>query len=136
MVVLGGVALQVAATSLYLRLDTLGLHVYGIRLLDGMAMTMWYTALFTYAADLVPASRRTEGLAIFGISGLIPIGLAAVAGDVILAYASYRELFAEFLLNAVIDSLPDSRRDLLEEELIELQLLDYCRAALERQEPK
>jgi RNA polymerase sigma-70 factor (ECF subfamily) len=46
-----------------------------------------------------------------------------------------RELFAEFLLNAVIDSLPDSRRDLLEEELIELQLLDYCRAALERQEP-
>jgi RNA polymerase sigma factor (sigma-70 family) len=44
-----------------------------------------------------------------------------------------RELFAECLLAAVIDSLPENRRDLLEEELIELQLLDYCRAALERQ---
>lgn len=44
-----------------------------------------------------------------------------------------RELFAEFLLAAVTDSLPENRRDLLDEELIELQLLDYCRAALERQ---
>jgi RNA polymerase sigma-70 factor (ECF subfamily) len=44
-----------------------------------------------------------------------------------------RELFAECLLTAVTDSLPENRRDLLEEELIELQLLDYCRAALERQ---
>jgi DNA-directed RNA polymerase specialized sigma24 family protein len=42
-----------------------------------------------------------------------------------------RELFAEFLLRAVIDSLEDSRRDLVEEELIELQLLDYCRSALD-----
>jgi RNA polymerase sigma factor (sigma-70 family) len=45
-----------------------------------------------------------------------------------------RELFAECLLAAVTDSLPDRRRDLLEEELIELQLLDYCRSALDRQE--
>ena len=44
-----------------------------------------------------------------------------------------REVFAEFLLQAVIDSLPENRRDVLEEELIELQLLDYCRSALERQ---
>jgi predicted MFS family arabinose efflux permease len=41
----------------------------------------------------VPAQRRTEGLALFGVSGLIPLGLGAQAGDVILAYATYRELF-------------------------------------------
>jgi RNA polymerase sigma-70 factor (ECF subfamily) len=44
-----------------------------------------------------------------------------------------REVFAEFLLEAVTDSLPEARRDLIEEELIELQLLEYCRAALEQQ---
>lgn len=43
-----------------------------------------------------------------------------------------RELFAECLLSAVVDSLPGSDRDLVEEELIELQLLDYCRAALDQ----
>jgi len=104
-VVLAGVALQVAAVGLYLSIDVLGPRVYGIRLLDGMAMAMWYTALFTYAADLVPASRRTEGLAIFGVSGLIPIGLAALAGDVILAYATYRELFAGALAFAVLGAV-------------------------------
>jgi MFS family permease len=104
-VVLAGVALQVAAVGLYLSIDVLGPRVYGIRLLDGMAMAMWYTALFTYAADLVPASRRTEGLAIFGVSGLIPIGLAALAGDVILAYATYRELFAGALAFAVLGAI-------------------------------
>jgi MFS family permease len=104
-VVLAGVALQVSAVGLYLTIDALGLLVYGIRLLDGMAMAMWYTALFTYAADLVPAARRTEGLAIFGISGLIPIGLAAVAGDVILAYSAYRALFAGALVFAFLGAI-------------------------------
>lgn len=42
-----------------------------------------------------------------------------------------RELFAECLLRSVIDSLADNRREHVEEELIELQLLDYCRTALE-----
>jgi DNA-directed RNA polymerase specialized sigma24 family protein len=43
-----------------------------------------------------------------------------------------RELFAECLLDAVVHSLPHADRDDVEEELIELQLLEYCRAALEQ----
>jgi MFS family permease len=93
LVILTGTVLFVAAVGLYLSIDALGPRVYGVRLLDGVAGAMWYTALFTYAADLVPAQRRIEGLAIFGVSGLIPIGLGALFGDVILAFATYRELF-------------------------------------------
>jgi MFS family permease len=92
-VILGGVALFVVVAGMYLSIGALGPYVYVVRLLDGAAAMMWYTALFTYAADLVPEERRTEGLAIFGISGLIPIGVGAPAGDVILAYGTYRELF-------------------------------------------
>jgi MFS family permease len=101
-VIHAGVALFIGVIGLYLSIQALGLRVYSVRLLDGVAAMMWYTALFTYAADLVPAQRRTEGLAIFGISGLIPIGVGAQAGDVILVYATYRELFLAALGFAVL----------------------------------
>ena len=92
-VILGGCVLYLVVVALYLLVDSTGPFVYAVRFLDGATQTMWYTGLFTYAADLVPVKRRTEGLAIFGVSGLVPIGLAALFGDVILAVASYRALF-------------------------------------------
>jgi MFS family permease len=101
-VILAGATLFVVANGLYLSIHALGLRAYGVRLLDGVATMMWYTALFTYAADLVPIQRRTEGLAIFGVSGLIPIGVGAQAGDIILAHATYRELFLGALGLAVL----------------------------------
>jgi MFS family permease len=103
-VILGGVALFVVAIGLYLSVSTLGPRIYAVRLIDGAAGTMWYTALFTYAADLVPERRRAEGLAIFGVSGLIPLGLGAFSGDVILAHAGFREMFIGALALAVLDS--------------------------------
>ena len=100
-----GVALFVAASGMYLLVHSLGPLVYAIRLLDGVASIMWYTALFTYAADLVPQQRRTEGLALFGVSGLVPIGIGAQSGDVILANAAYRELFLTALALAAAGSI-------------------------------
>ena len=100
-VILAGVALFAGVAGLYLSIDALGPGVYAVRLLDGIATMMWYTALFTYAADLVPSQRRIEGLALFGVSGLIPLGLGAQVGDVILAYATYRELFLAAFVSAV-----------------------------------
>ena len=101
-VILGGVALFVVAVGLYLSVSTLGPRIYAVRLIDGAAWTMWYTALFTYAADLVPERRRAEGLAVFGVSGLIPLGLGAFSGDVILAHAGFREMFIGALALAVL----------------------------------
>lgn len=43
-----------------------------------------------------------------------------------------RELFAECLLSAVSDSLPHRTREAVEEELIELQLLEYCKDSLDQ----
>jgi MFS family permease len=99
-VILAGVALFTAVVALYLTVHGLGFRIYAVRLLDGVAATMWYTALFTYAADLIPPERRTEGLALFGVSGLVPLGLSAQFGEVILAYAGYRELFLGALVFA------------------------------------
>ena len=54
---------------------------------------MLFSALFTYGADVIPAARRTEGIALFGVSGLLPIGVAGIVGDIVLSVAGFRELF-------------------------------------------
>jgi len=43
-----------------------------------------------------------------------------------------RDKFAELLLDAVAQTLDSPGDDQLEEELVDLELLDYCRSALER----
>lgn len=43
-----------------------------------------------------------------------------------------REAFADLLLDEVAHSLPESNRQRVEEELIDLNLLEYCRPALEK----
>jgi RNA polymerase sigma-70 factor (ECF subfamily) len=45
-----------------------------------------------------------------------------------------RERFADLLLEEVVHSLADNSRDTLEDELIDLRLLEYCRPAIERRE--
>src|SRR5574339_55953 len=47
--------------------------VYAVRIFFGIGTGAIFTGYFTFASDLIPAERRTEGLALFGISGLIPL---------------------------------------------------------------
>lgn len=108
-VILVGGALNVVAVGLYLTVDRVGPGLVSIRLLHGVAEAMLFTALFTYAADAVPAERRTQGLALFGVSGMLPIALGGLLGDLVLARAGYRELFLSALgcaLASLLLSLP------------------------------
>jgi MFS family permease len=93
-VILAGGVLNVLACSLYLRVDAIGPGVLAIRVLHGLAEALLFSALFTLAADLVPAARRTEGLAWFGVSGMLPVALAGLLGDALLARFDYSALFA------------------------------------------
>jgi MFS family permease len=92
-VILFGGILNVIVCGLYLTVVAVGPWVYAIRICHGLAEAMLFTALFTYAADFVPAARRTQGLALFGVSGMLPISLGGVLGDLILARAEYAALF-------------------------------------------
>src|SRR5262245_21949572 len=72
-----------------------------------------FAAYFTYAADLVPATRRAEGIAIFGIAGMIPNGLGPALGEVMIARAGYPGFFltatafalASLLLSTLVPGL-------------------------------
>ena len=108
-VILLGNALNVAVCALYLTVTAIGPWIYVVRILHGLAEAMLFTSLFTYAADCVPASRRTEGLALFGVSGMLPISFSGLLGDAVLARSGYSELFLAalgFAALALLFSLP------------------------------
>lgn len=52
-----------------------------------------FTSIITYGADSIPLERRTQGLAIFGLSGLIPISIVGYLGDGLLALNGFNALF-------------------------------------------
>ena len=107
-VILVGNVVNVGAILLYLTVSSLGPWIYVVRIIHGVAEASLFTALFTYGADVVPASRRTEGLALFGVSGLLPIAFGGILGDIVLNQAGFDELFltaAAFAFGALIISL-------------------------------
>ena len=108
-VILFGNVVNVAVLALYLTVGELGFWLYAVRITHGFAVALLFTALFTYGADQVPATRRTEGIALFGISGILPIALGGVLGDIILARWDF-DIFFLFVLGfgilALVLSLP------------------------------
>ena len=74
-VILWGGAINCIAILGYVAVDSIGPLLYAVRILHGIAEAMLFSAFFTYAADHVPAANRTQGLALFGVSGMLPISL-------------------------------------------------------------
>ena len=59
----------------------IGWMIYLVRVIVGIGTGALFTAYFTLAADIVPASRRTEGIALFGVTGLVPLIINPIAGE-------------------------------------------------------
>lgn len=108
-----GNVVNVGSILLYLTVSTIGPWVYVVRVIHGIGLATLFSAFFTYGADVVPESRRTEGFALFGVSGLLPIAAAGVIGDIVLNRAGFRELFmtaAAMAGIALVISLPLKER--------------------------
>ncbi|MBL4636112.1 MAG: MFS transporter [Kofleriaceae bacterium] len=120
-VVIFGAIIYFIATSAYLSVDSLGPWVYVIRIIHGLGEAALFSVMFTIAADAVPASRRTEGIAIFGVSGLLPLSMGGLLGDWILSNWDYHMLFT---VSAVISlvamfvclGIPETRPDVTNRE--------------------
>lgn len=87
--ILGTIALSTSMGMLAF-IDEVGPLIYVERVLVGIGIGALFSAYFTYAADLIPASRRTEGLALFGISGLVPLLINPLADRLRIAPADLR----------------------------------------------
>ena len=118
-IILLGNGINLVAILGYLSLTELGPSVYLVRILHGLAEALLFTSLFTYAEDQVPRRRLTQGLSIFGVSGMLPMSLSGVLGDAILTRSGYPLLFLValgFSIGALLVSLtlydaPDSRSE-------------------------
>lgn len=102
LVFVGGSALLVVTCALYLTVTSLGVWLVAVRIAHGLAEAMTFSSLFTYVSDIVPPERRTEGIALFGVSGLLPMSLAGLLGDQVIALFGYRELFGLTVVFALV----------------------------------
>lgn len=68
-----GTLVLVASMWMVFGIDRIGPLIYLQRAVFGVGIGALFSAYFTFAADLIPEERRTEGLALFGVSGLLPL---------------------------------------------------------------
>jgi len=101
-VILTGGVTNIAVLLLYLTVNSLGPWVYVVRVIHGFAEAMLFASIFTYAADILPDRNRTQGLALFGISGMLPIALGGLLGDFILEQRDFQALFMTSVIFAVV----------------------------------
>ena len=85
--------------------EAVGPGIYGAMVLVGIGTATGFTGYFTLASDLVPAARRTEGIALFGISGMLPLTINPAAGAIGVEGADLRWFFP-LIGAAVAASLP------------------------------
>ena len=104
-IILLGNIVSVAALVMYLTVDHIGPWLYLVRIIHGLGGALLFTAVFTYAADLVPPARRTQGLALFGVSGMLPIAMGGVLGDVLLSHFAFKSLFFASLVISLCSSV-------------------------------
>ena len=108
-VILLGGALNLVACLMYLLVDDLGPMLYLVRVIHGVGRAAVFSSIFTLAADVVPADRRAQGLALFGISGIIPLAAGGILGDWLTQNSEYSLLFwstAGYAVLGVLVSLP------------------------------
>ncbi|MCA9220638.1 MAG: MFS transporter [Planctomycetales bacterium] len=122
LIVIVGGAFNLLACAGYLFVDAIGPLVFFIRVLHGIGEASLFSVLFTIAADVVPAHRRAQGLAIFGVSGLLSLSLGGLLGDWILAHYDYRTMFGvstaiSALALLVAIPLPETKPELLPGQL-------------------
>jgi len=64
-----------------------------LRIIHGIGLATCFTAIFTFIADLLPVNRLSEGIGIFGISGLTGLAMGPALAEVMLESFGYNVYF-------------------------------------------
>src|SRR5262249_12452322 len=73
---LGAGLVNLAAILLLVPVRAIGAPLLALTVLHAVAVGALFAGYFTYAAHIVPLERRIEGVAMFGVAGMLPNGLA------------------------------------------------------------
>jgi MFS family permease len=113
--------IDLVGVVLYLLVHDISTGLVAVRIIHGIGIGALFAAYFTYAADITPVGRRTEGLAIFGVSGILPSAIAPLLGEELVARFGFQALFAAATAFTAISlalswNLPDPEPDDEEDE--------------------
>ena len=64
-----------------------------VRLVHGVGLAICFTAAFTYIADVIPPSRLNEGIGMFGITGLLALGIGPFIAEIIVRNFGFNMFF-------------------------------------------
>lgn len=84
--------LHVGAVIILAVVDSANPLMWAAFLTQRVAQILLLTTLLTYAADVVPKEVRTEGLALFGLSGLVPIAFSNLVGESLVSGTNHSAL--------------------------------------------
>ncbi len=107
----GGLVLTLS-TLAYIPITSFAVPVFVVRIVYTSAEILLFTTVLAIGADIIPESRRVQGLGILGISGLIPIGFGSILGDTVVDDGNFVPLFVmvatvAFLSWCLVWTLPD-----------------------------
>ncbi len=85
--------LHVAAWLGFLAFRSISFASAGFVVAYGLAAGSLFATYFTYASDIIPLTRRSEGFAMFGIWGMLPNGLGPWIGEWLIAQAGFQTYF-------------------------------------------
>jgi MFS family permease len=97
---MAGTVLLSAGAALIGLVESIGPIIYMQRIVWGVGVAMLFSGYFTAASDIIPISRRTEGIALFGVSGLVPLVVNPFVSDLGFEGAELRAFYP--IVGAVI----------------------------------
>jgi MFS family permease len=107
-------ALNAVSWLPFILVDRVGPLLFAAAIFHAVVWGALFAAYFTYAADLIPASRRAEGIAVFGVAGMAGNGIGPVLGEIVIdeaGYAAYCLVAAAFALVSLVLTLGVRRDD-------------------------
>ena len=99
-----GIGLFVVVTLLYF----IPMNIYGlifIRFLHGLGVGLATTATGTIVAQVIPSSRKGEGIGYFSLSAVLSTAIGPLIGIVFIGYAGYTSVFVFSLVMGIISLL-------------------------------
>ncbi|MBI4774098.1 MAG: MFS transporter [Deltaproteobacteria bacterium] len=64
-----------------------------VRLVHGVGLAICFTAAFTYIVDVIPPSRLNEGIGMFGVTGLLALGVGPLIAEIIVRDFGFNMFF-------------------------------------------
>jgi len=92
-ILLVSILLNTAVVLLFLTVQSVGPWIVILRLLQGVAMGGYITAVWTITADISPPVRLAESLGIFGIAGMVALAVGPWGGELIMNRFDFAGVF-------------------------------------------